>query len=106
MADTTTTTYSLIKVEVGGSTDTWGTKWNANADAIDAALTALVKRDGSRSFTSSVDFAAGFSIGGASAFTSTVSGGTLSIKYNGDTILTLTSAGVLTAVDVVGDDTL
>lgn len=41
MPDTFTTHFNLTKVEVGGSTDTWGAKINANADAVDAELFAL-----------------------------------------------------------------
>lgn len=46
MSDTTTTTYGLTKPEIGASEDSWGTKLNANLDALDGILSGSTTMEG------------------------------------------------------------
>lgn len=51
MADANTTTYAIVKPEVGASADTWGTKLNTDMDDVDALLTVLTTAGGTTAYT-------------------------------------------------------
>ena len=99
MADTNTTVLSLVKPEVGASSDTWGTKINTNLDTIDGLFDTgayLKVAKGGTGAGTAADARTNLGLGTAA----NPQFATVELGHASDTTLARSAAGVMTVEGV------